>query len=52
MPERTRDVAIQIRVTKEEKRLMEQQAHRENYATLSDFIRKTILDRCKSLLKK
>jgi uncharacterized protein (DUF1778 family) len=44
----TRTAPVQVRFTPEEKKLLEKQAAAENFANASDFIRKTILDRCKS----
>lgn len=40
-----RDRTLQIRVTKEEKKAIERQAHLENFATVSDFLRKLALDK-------
>ena len=37
---------IQIMVTVEEKKRIEKQMERENFRTVSDFIRKSVLDRC------
>jgi len=45
---REKSSSIQIRVNPEEKQRIEAQAKLENFSSLSAFIRKIALDRCKS----